>query len=109
MPLVKRFEDLMAWQEARILNQRIYKLCQSAEIARDFRLREQLRGAVLSVMTNIAEGFDCESNVEFARFLGMPAVQQWKCNRCSTLHWMRIISIRKPLTLIIRKLPKRRL
>jgi four helix bundle protein len=71
MPLVKRFEDLVAWQEARILNQRIYKLCQCREIAGDFELKNQLRGVALSVMTNIAEGFDCDSNTEFARFLGI--------------------------------------
>jgi four helix bundle protein len=71
MALVKRFEELIAWQEARILNRQIYKLCQSGGIARDFELKNQLRGAALSVMTNVAEGFDCDSNVEFARFLGI--------------------------------------
>jgi four helix bundle protein len=71
MSLVKRFEDLVAWQEARVLNQRVYALCQSGGIAGDFELKNQLRRAALSVMTNIAEGFDCDSNIEFARFLGI--------------------------------------
>lgn len=70
MALVKRFEDLVAWQEARKLNQQILALCRSTGITKDFELSNQLRSAALSVMTNIAEGFDNDSNVEFARFLG---------------------------------------
>jgi four helix bundle protein len=70
MPLVKRFEDLVAWQEARQLNTMIGKLCRTTGIGKDFELSNQLRSAALSVMTNIAEGFDNDSNIEFARFLG---------------------------------------
>jgi four helix bundle protein len=70
MPLVKRFEDLAAWQEARKLNQMVYRLCGATGIAQDRALNNQLRSAALSVMTNIAEGFDNDSHVEFARFLG---------------------------------------
>lgn len=69
MPLIARFEDIVAWQEARCLTQHIYVLCETGDLASDFGLRDQLRRAVVSAMTNIAEGFDCDSPREFARFL----------------------------------------
>jgi four helix bundle protein len=71
MPLIKRFEDIQAWQEARQLTQQIYKLSWSGAFARDFGLRDQIRRAAVSAMTNTAEGFDCDSIKEFARFLGI--------------------------------------
>ena len=69
MALIKRFEDIWAWQEARKLTQQIYRLSEMGTFARDFGLRDQIRRAAVSAMTNIAEGFDCESRREFARFL----------------------------------------
>jgi four helix bundle protein len=69
MALIKKFEDIIAWQEARNLVKMIYKLTSTGEFSKDFGLRDQIRRASVSTMTNIAEGFDCESNVEFARFL----------------------------------------
>jgi len=71
MALVKRFEDLHAWQEARLLNRSIYELTAVGPFTKDFELRSQIRRASVSAMTNIAEGFDCESKIEFARFLGI--------------------------------------
>ena len=70
MVLIKRFEDILAWQEARKMVKEIYKLTQEGLFARDFGLRDQIQRAAVSVMANIAEGFDCESHIEFARFLG---------------------------------------
>ncbi|GAB4499840.1 MAG: four helix bundle protein [Anaerolineales bacterium] len=69
MALVARFEDLVAWQQARQLVKQIYTLTQKTPFERDFGLRDQMRRAAVSAMTNIAEGFDCESPLEFARFL----------------------------------------
>jgi four helix bundle protein len=71
MALIKRFEDIQAWQEARKLTQQIYQLTSSGSFAQDFGLKDQIRRAAVSAMTNIAEGFDCESKTEFARFLGI--------------------------------------
>ena len=71
MTAVTRFEDLIAWQEARKLMQLAYKVTSDGSFAKDFEMRDQFRSAALSSMTNIAEGFDNESSVEFARFLGM--------------------------------------
>jgi four helix bundle protein len=49
----------------------VYVLTDEGKFAKDFGLRDQMRRAAVSVMANIAEGFDCDSNVEFARFLGI--------------------------------------
>lgn len=70
MALIKRFEDIRAWQEARVLVREIYKVTKQGDFARDFGLKDQIQRAAVSVMTNIAEGFDDESKAEFARFLG---------------------------------------
>jgi four helix bundle protein len=71
MAFVTRFEDIQGWQEARKLVQMIHKLTNSRPFAKDFGLRDQIQRAAVSSMTNIAEGFDCESKAEFARFLGI--------------------------------------
>jgi four helix bundle protein len=69
--LIKRFEDLIAWQEARKLRHMIYRLSSKTEFSRDIEMRSQIRSAAVSAMTNIAEGFDNESKPEFARFLSI--------------------------------------
>ncbi|MFA5873261.1 MAG: four helix bundle protein [Anaerolineales bacterium] len=71
MALIKRFEDILGWQEARKLVREIYGITREGAFAKDFGLRDQIQRAAVSVMANIAEGFDCESHVEFARFLGI--------------------------------------
>ncbi len=71
MALIKKFEEIKAWQEARILVQETYKMTCEGPLSRDFGLRDQIQRAAVSVMANIAEGFDCESHAEFARFLGI--------------------------------------
>ena len=71
MATVTRFEDLIAWQEARVLQQPAYKISNEEAFAKDFGLKDQIQRAAVSAMTNIAEGFDNESTAEFARFLGM--------------------------------------
>jgi four helix bundle protein len=71
MALIKKFEDIIAWQEARTLAASIYKLTTTGAFAKDFGMRDQIQRASVSAMSNIAEGFDCESKIEFARFLGI--------------------------------------
>lgn len=71
MALIKRFEDILAWQEARKLVKDIYRITREGAFSKDFGLRDQIQRAAVSVMANIAEGFDCESHIEFARFLGI--------------------------------------
>ena len=66
---VERFEELIAWQKARQLTAEIYRITAEGEFARDFGLRDQIRRAAVSVMSNIAEGFDRGSRGEFHQFL----------------------------------------
>ena len=70
MATITRFEDLIAWQEARKLVKMTYSMTSAGALAKDFGMRDQIQRASVSAMTNIAEGFDCESTAEFARFLG---------------------------------------
>ena len=71
MTSITKFEDLIAWQEARSLVKSIYQLTGEGALAKDFGMRDQIQRASVSVMTNIAEGFDFESTADFARFLGI--------------------------------------
>lgn len=71
MALIERFEDIHGWQEARKLVGEIYQLTNNGLLSKDYGLRDQLQRAAVSAMTNIAEGFDCDSKTEFARFLGI--------------------------------------
>ncbi len=66
---IKRFEDIEAWQLARVLTQKVYQLTKKPGFDKDFGLRKQIQTASGSAMHNIAEGFDSESNAEFIRFL----------------------------------------
>ena len=66
---VKLFEDLEIWKEARRLTQRIYQLTKTDNFAKDFALRDQIRRAAVSIMSNIAEGFERGGNPEFIQFL----------------------------------------
>ena len=63
-----RLEDIMAWQKAKDLVLRIYKEFGSLK---DFAFRDQIRRASISVMNNIAEGYERGSNPDFKRFLFM--------------------------------------
>src|SRR5687768_17321530 len=71
MTMIQRFEDIQAWQESRKLVRMIYSLTNKELFSKDYGMRDQIRRASVSIMANIAEGFDCESKVEFARFLGI--------------------------------------
>ena len=65
------FEDIEAWKKARILNQEIYKFTDLGSFARDFGLRDQIRRASISIMSNIAEGFERNGTGEFMQFLAI--------------------------------------
>ena len=66
---VERFEDLIAWQKARQLTVDIYRITAHGEFAKDYGLRDQMRRAAVSAMSNIAERFDRGSRGEFHQFL----------------------------------------
>ncbi len=69
MSAFQRFEDIEAWQNARELTKAIYALSNDGQFARDFGLRDQIRRASVSIMSNIAEGFGRGGNKEFIQFL----------------------------------------
>jgi four helix bundle protein len=69
MSVIERFEDIEAWREARKLTADIYRVTQDGKFRGDPALRDQLRRAAVSIMANIAEGFDAGSNREFLQFL----------------------------------------
>ena len=67
---IERFEDIKAWQEARVLAKMIYAAVDSARhFDSDHRLRDQIQGAVVSIMSNLTEGFSRRSTKEFFQFL----------------------------------------
>ena len=66
---IERFEDIQAWQAARELTRLVYALSQKNNFNRDFALCNQIRAASSSIMANIAEGFDGDTDAEFCRFL----------------------------------------
>ncbi|MBU1101419.1 MAG: four helix bundle protein [Bacteroidetes bacterium] len=63
---IERFEDIIAWKKSRILVKDIYKL---VDESKDYGFRDQMRRASVSIMNNIAEGFERKSNKEFKQFL----------------------------------------
>jgi len=66
---IERFEDIQAWQKARILVREVYGITDRPGFKRDFALREQIRRSAISVSSNIAEGFARRTNKEFTQFL----------------------------------------
>lgn len=71
MAKVERFEDLIAWQKARELTQAIYQATREDTFAKDFGLRNQIQRATVSIMSNIAEGFERNRPNEFHQFLSV--------------------------------------
>src|SRR5918996_515595 len=66
---VKNFEDLEIWKDARRLTQEIYQLTKDSKFSTDFALRDQIQRAAVSIMSNIAEGFERGGNQGFIQFL----------------------------------------
>ena len=69
MATIYRFEDLDAWKIARELTRDVYRITRADEFSRDFGLKNQIRKASVSVMSNIAEGHDRSGTGEFVQFL----------------------------------------
>lgn len=69
MPKIERFEDIQAWQKARILVKEIYTITNTGLFGKDYALRDQIRRAAVSIMLNIAEGFARKTRREFVQFL----------------------------------------
>lgn len=70
MATFTRFEDMDVWRTARALTKSIYAFSATGQFARDFGLRDQMRRAAVSIMSNIAEGCDSRTNPMFVEYLG---------------------------------------
>ena len=67
---IQRFEDIKAWQEARILVNQIYNVVKTQSLFKtEYRFKKQMTSSAISIMANIAEGFSKRSNKEFTQFL----------------------------------------
>ena len=69
MATIAKFEEIISWQEARLLNKDVGKLIDQERFKKNFRLVGQIEGSAGSIMDNIAEGFERGGNKEFIQFL----------------------------------------
>ena len=68
---IEKFEDLIAWQKARHLSRKIYQATNLPGFSRDYGLKDQIRRSAISIMSNIAEGFERGRAAEFHQFLSI--------------------------------------
>ena len=71
MAKVKKFEEIQSWKKARSLTNQIYRATLAGPFSKDFGLRDQIRRAAVSILSNIAEGFERGGDKEFLRFLAI--------------------------------------
>ena len=69
MATLQKFEDILAWQKARVMVNQIYAITRKQEFSKDYELLKQIRRAAISILSNISEGFERNGNKEFAHFL----------------------------------------
>jgi four helix bundle protein len=68
---IDKFEDLIAWQKARELTREVYQISRRGAFAKDFGLSGQIQKAAVSIMSNVAEGFERGGRSEFHQFLSI--------------------------------------
>jgi four helix bundle protein len=68
---ITRFEDIESWKESRLLINAIYSLRSNKNFNKDFGLRDQITRASVSIMSNIAEGFNSGSAKSFIKYLNI--------------------------------------
>ena len=66
---IKRFEEMKVWQDARMFTKVIYEMTSNHDFKKDFGLKDQIQRASVSVMSNIAKGYERDNNREFVKFL----------------------------------------
>jgi four helix bundle protein len=71
MAKIERFQDLEAWKMARRITNKVYGISRQDKFARDFTLCNQIRRAAISILSNIAEGFERNGDKEFLQFLSV--------------------------------------
>jgi four helix bundle protein len=70
MPKITRFEDIEAWKTARESTRKVYAFAEQGRFSKDFGLKNQIQRASVSVMSNIAEGFESRTQAKFIDYLG---------------------------------------
>ena len=87
MSTFTRFQEIEAWQRARELVRRIYEVTGQGQFAKDFALRDQIRRAAISIMSNIAEGYGRGGTKEFIQFLSVAkgSVSEVESQLCAAL------------------------
>ena len=68
---IKKFEELESWKKARELTNAVYEATAAGRFTRDFGLKDQIRRASISILSNIAEGFERGGDKEFLQFLAV--------------------------------------
>ena len=68
---ITRFEEIESWKVARELTNKVYAFTNQDGFNRDFGLRDQIRRACISIMSNVAEGFESRTDTQFVNFLGI--------------------------------------
>ena len=71
MRTFKTFEDIEGWKKARELTREVYQVSGTGAFAKDYALRDQVRRSAISIMSNIAEGYERSGTGEFSHFLSM--------------------------------------
>ncbi len=71
MGKIQKFEDILAWQKARELTRGVYAHSKTGAFAKDFGLKDQIQRASVSIMGNVAEGYDRGGDKEFIQFLSV--------------------------------------
>src|SRR5438067_13123768 len=71
MGTIRRFEDLEAWKLAREVTKDVYRMTKNEPFVRDFGLKDQICRSSVSIMSNVAEGFERDGNKEFVNFLSI--------------------------------------
>jgi four helix bundle protein len=84
MDKARRFEDLWIWQQARELAKAIYEDFRTGAAAKDFGFRDQIQRSGVSIMNNLAEGFERSTDADFARFLD---VAKGSCGEVRSLYY----------------------
>ena len=69
-PMAETFEDLRVWQTARALTNAVYEHTDTGAFSQDVGLRDQIQRAAVSIMSNIAEGFESRTRSQFIHYLG---------------------------------------
>lgn len=94
---IKKFEEIESWKKARLLTSKIYQTTGTGNFARDFGLKDQIRRASISILSNIAEGFERGGDKEFLQFLAMAKGSCGEVRAQLYVAWIRVTYLKNYL------------